>query len=50
MPENTQIVSLEIEGQKTLDYNMISKLSVTKIPHLINTKFIMRVREINYSK
>ena len=50
MPENTLIVSLELEDQKVLDYNIINTLSITKTPDLINTKLVLRVREIHYNK
>jgi hypothetical protein len=50
MPENTLIISLELEDQKVLNRNMVSKLSTIKRPNLIATKLIMRIREINYDR
>ena len=50
MPENTVIISLELENQNVLNLNMVNKLSTIKPPHLIDVQLIMRIREIKHNR
>jgi hypothetical protein len=50
MPENTVIISLELEDLNVLNLDMVNKLSTIKPPHLIDVQLIMRIREIQHNR